>query len=174
MENNLNRNIVFIGLPGCGKTSIGRIVAQRLLLPFYDVDEYIEKKEGKKITELFQSGEDCFRKLESEAIKEISETCPSVISTGGGSVKVPSNMKALKKNSIIFFINRPMENIIKNIDVSCRPLLAGDKKRLYMLYEERYDLYKKYCDIEVINDIDLQGVVDRIINFSKQYQLNQI
>lgn len=162
-KTNINKNIVFIGLPGCGKTSIGKIIAKRLLLPFYDVDEYIEEKEEKLVKEIFIQGEDYFRKLESQAIKEISENCPSVISTGGGSVKVPYNMETLQKNSMVFFINRPLENIIQDIDISTRPLLADDVTKLYNLYEERYHLYKKYCDIEVLNDIDFQSVVDKII-----------
>jgi shikimate kinase len=160
---NINKNIVFIGLSGSGKTSIGKIVAERLLLPFYDVDQYIERKEEKQIKEIFLQGEDYFRKLESKAIKEICENCPLVISTGGGSVKLPNNMETLHENSVIFFINRPLENIIRDIDISTRPLLSGDITKLHKLYEERYDLYKKYCDIEVLNDIDFQGVVDRII-----------
>lgn len=165
MKSNLkiNKNIVFIGMPGCGKTSIGREVAKKLSLSFYDIDEYIEKKTGKLIKEIFLDGEAYFRKLESEAIKEISENCPSVISTGGGSVKVPENMKALQKHSIIIFINRPIEKIIENIDISTRPLLADDINRLYKLYEERYNLYKSYCNIEVLNDIDLESVIDKIV-----------
>lgn len=165
MKSNLkiNKNIVFIGMPGCGKTCIGREVAKRLSLSFYDVDEYIENKSGKLIKDIFLDGEDSFRKLESEAIKDISENCPSVISTGGGSVKLPENMKALQKNSIIIFINRPVEKIIEDIDISTRPLLTDDIKRLYKLYEERYNLYKSYCKIEVLNDMPLESVIDKII-----------
>jgi len=160
---NINKNIVLIGLPGCGKTCIGRMVAERLLLAFYDVDEFIEKKEGKLIKDIFLSGEDYFRNLESHAIEEISKKCPLVISTGGGAVKVPYNMEILQKNSIIFFINRPIENITQDIVISRRPLLAGDITNIYKLYEERYPLYKKYSDIEVINDKDLVNVVNKII-----------
>ncbi|TDT51374.1 shikimate kinase [Fonticella tunisiensis] len=160
-----NKNIVFIGMPGCGKSSIGKIVAERLKLPFYDVDEYIEKKAGKTIKEIFQHGEEHFRRIESEAIREISQNRPSVISTGGGAVKVPLNMKILRENSVIFFINRPIEKILQDIDISVRPLLAGDASKIYELYQERYPLYKKYCDIEVMNDREFQDVVNKIIRF---------
>lgn len=165
MKSNLkiNKNIVFIGMPGCGKTSIGREVAKRLSLSFYDIDDYIEKKTGKLIKEIFLDGEAYFRKLESEVIKEISENCPSVISTGGGSVKVSENMKVLQKHSIIIFINRPIEKIIEDINISTRPLLADDINHLYKLYEERYNLYKGYCDIEVLNDTDFKRVIDKIM-----------
>lgn len=161
---NLNKNIIFIGLPGCGKTSIGRLVAERLMLPFYDVDQYIEKKEGHLIKEIFMKGESYFRKLESQAIWEISKNCPSVISTGGGSVKIPGNMEVLQKNSIIIFINRPLENIIQDIDILSRPLLAGDIMKIYNLFEERYPLYKKYSNMEVLNNVDLEGVVNKVLN----------
>lgn len=163
----INKNIVFIGLPGSGKTSIGKLVSERLLLPFYDVDAYIEKKEGRLIREIFLQGEDYFRTLESQAIKEISELCPSVISTGGGSVKIPSNMEILQKNSTIFYINRPIENIIQDIDISSRPLLAEGIQKLYRLYEERYPLYKKYSDMEVLNDATFQEVVANIVELIK-------
>lgn len=164
---NTNKNIVFIGLPGCGKTSIGKEVADKLCLPFYDVDEYIEKKEGKLINNIFRQGEHFFRVLESKAIEEISKKCPSIISTGGGAVKISSNMEMLQKNSTIIFINRPVENIIKDIDISTRPLLKGDVIKIHNLYKERYHLYKKYSDIEVVNDVDFQEVVNRIVNIFK-------
>jgi shikimate kinase len=160
---NIDKNIVFIGISGCGKTTIGKKVAEKLSLPFYDVDEYVEKKAGKLIKEIFLQGEDYFRKLESQAINELSKNCPCVISTGGGAVKVSSNMETLKKNSIIFFINRPIENILQDIDISIRPLLTGDVTKLYNLYEERYPLYKKYSDIEVLNDIEVQELEGKII-----------
>ncbi|MFL0269715.1 shikimate kinase [Candidatus Clostridium radicumherbarum] len=160
---NFNKNIVLIGLSGCGKTSIGKMIAEKLLLPFYDVDEYIEKKENKLIKDIFLLGEVYFRKLETTAIEEISKKCPIVISTGGGVVKVLSNMETLQKNSIIFFINRPIENIIQDIDISNRPLLSGDVSKIYKLYEERYDLYKKNSNFEVLNDKNLEDVVNKII-----------
>ncbi|QCX34710.1 shikimate kinase [Caloramator sp. E03] len=161
---NINKNIVFIGMPGAGKTSVGKAVSQRLQLPFYDVDTYIENKEGQLIKDIFQQyGEEHFRRLESEAIIEVSKNCPSIISTGGGTVKISSNMEVLKSNSIIIFLNRPIENIIKDIDISVRPLLAGDVSKIYNLFKERYPLYKKYCDIEIINDMDFNSLIDEII-----------
>lgn len=160
---NFNKNIVLIGLSGCGKTTIGKIIAERLSLPFYDVDEYIENKENKLIKDIFLLGEGYFRKLETIAIGEINKKCPIVISTGGGAVKSSCNMEILQNNSIIFFINRPIENIVKDIDISCRPLLADDISKIYKLYEERYNLYKKYSNFEVLNDKNIDDVVNKII-----------
>lgn len=168
----MNKNIVFIGLSGSGKTSVGKAVAEKLSLPFYDVDEYIEKKSGKLIKEIFQNGEDFFRKLESNAIKEINKNNAVVISTGGGAVKVPSNMEVLRKNSIIFFINRPIENIIRDIDTSTRPLLKEGASKLYNLYEERYPLYKRYSNIEVINNSTFEEAVNNIVKIIEELAEN--
>ncbi|ERI89525.1 shikimate kinase [Clostridiales bacterium oral taxon 876 str. F0540] len=160
---NMKKNIALIGMPGSGKTSIGREIAKILSLPFYDIDEYIENKEKETVSQIFLKGENYFRKLESEAVEAVSKNCPSIISTGGGSVKVSSNMEVLKRTSIIVFINRPLENIINDIDISGRPLLADGASRLYKLYEERYHLYKKYSDIEILNDQDFNITVNKVI-----------
>jgi shikimate kinase len=163
----IHKNIVFIGMPGCGKTTIGKLVAERLLLPFCDVDEYIEKTEGKSIKDIFINGEAYFRKIESEAIKEISKISPLVISTGGGCVKISQNIEVFRSNSIIIFLNRPIENIVSDIDISGRPLLVNATANIYKLYKERYPLYKKYCDYEIHNDRSLSVVVDEVIKCIK-------
>ncbi|WP_286207990.1 shikimate kinase [Clostridium caldaquaticum] len=170
----MNKNIVFIGMPGSGKTTMGKAVSERLGLTFYDVDEYIIKKEGCSIKDIFKHGEDHFRKIESEAIKELAENYPCVISTGGGAVKIPSNMEVLHKNSVIIFINRPVEKILGDIDASTRPLLSGDVSRIHNLFKERYPLYKKYCDIEVMNDKSFDEVVDNVIQCIEQQELVSI
>lgn len=170
----MDKNIVFIGMPGSGKTTTGKAIAKKLNLSFYDIDECIENREGMSIKEIFVNGEDYFRNVEAEVIKETSMLCPCIISTGGGSVKVPSNMENLKKNSIIFFINRPIENIIKDIDITTRPLLAGDISKTYNLYKERYPLYKKYCNIEVMNDTSLEEFIERVYNHIKNETVSKL
>lgn len=159
----IDKNIVFIGMPGCGKTAFGKTVSQMLGLDFYDVDAYVEKKAGITINEIFNEGEDYFRGLESQAVEEITQRCPCVISTGGGIVKVARNIEIIRKSSIVVFINRPVENIIKDIDISTRPLLKDGREVLYKLYNERYPLYKNCCDIEVINEGEFASVAEEII-----------
>lgn len=159
----INKNIVLIGMPGCGKTSIGNILAEKLGMEFIDIDKYIEEKEERSITEIFNYGEDYFRKIESKAVKELSGKLSTVISTGGGVVKSYSNIEMLNKNGIIIFINRPIEDIISDVDISSRPLLKEGKEKIYNLFKQRYSLYKKYCNCEIINDIELNEVVNRII-----------
>lgn len=160
---NTNKNIVIIGMPGCGKTTIGSMLAKKVNMNFIDIDIYIEEKEERSISELFSHGEEYFRKIESSVVEEVSNNISTVIATGGGVIKSYSNIKELNENGIIIFINRSVEDIVSDIDISSRPLLKDKKEKIYTLFEERYALYKKYCDYEIINDVKLDEVVDRII-----------
>ncbi|MGY0374166.1 shikimate kinase [Clostridium sp. JNZ J1-5] len=159
----LNKNVVLIGMPGCGKTTIGRELAKKLNIPFCDLDEYIVDTEGKSIPEIFENGEEYFREIETKAVEKVCETHPKVISTGGGVVKKAINIELLKKDGIIIFINRSLEDIAEDVDVKSRPLLRDGKDKLYELYKERYSLYKKYCDYQVENK-NLEECIKKIIS----------
>ncbi len=160
----MNKNIVLIGMPGSGKTTIGKEVAKRLQIPFIDMDEMIEKKEGKVISEIFDYGEEHFRNLETNCAKELSNRKLCVISTGGGIVKRKENIELLKINSIIVFINRSPEKIVSDVDIQKRPLLKNGIENVYKIYNERIDLYKKYCDLEILNDDTIESAVNKIVN----------
>lgn len=161
------KNIVLIGMPGCGKTTIGKLLSDQLNMKYCGIDEYIEKSTGKTIPEIFKNGEERFRRIEREAVKEISKEENTVIATGGGVIKYIENIDNLRKNGIIVYINRPLENIMEDIDIDNRPLIKDKKEKLYTLYEERYLLYKEYCDYEVMNTGSLQEVTRKIIKIIK-------
>ena len=162
-------NIALIGMPGAGKTTIGKILADKLKFEFYDNDEEIEKYANKNIKQIFQEdGEERFRQIESERIKELSKKDLSVISLGGGVVLKKENIDNLKSNSKIIFINRPIENIINDIEIDERPLLKNGKEKIYSLYNNRIELYKKYADIEIMNNRGIEEVVNEIINRVKK------
>ncbi|MBC2582010.1 shikimate kinase [Clostridium sp. DJ247] len=158
-----DKNIVLIGMPGCGKSTIGKELAEKLEIRFVDVDKFIEEKNDKTIPQLFEQGEQYFRKLESEAIYEVSREKRVVLSTGGGVVKNSINIEMLKTNGIIIFIDRPVEKIVEDVSIADRPLLKQGANKLYELYNERYELYKKYCNFRIVNDGEMEETLEKIM-----------
>lgn len=159
-----NKNIVLIGMPGSGKTEVGKLLAKALDREFCDIDDYIEDTENKKISDIFKAGENAFRKIEMNAVDLVSKREGIIVSTGGGVVKFSQNIDKLRKKGIIIFIDRPLEDIVSDVNISARPLLKDGPERLYSLYSERYTLYKKYADYIVSNASTLENLVEEIIN----------
>jgi shikimate kinase len=159
----MGRNIVLIGMPGAGKTTIGKMLYEKLDLKFVDVDEFIVEESGKTIPELFDVSESHFRDVESRAVKKLSMGNSSIIATGGGVIKKKENIEELKKQGIIVFIDRPLKNIAGDVEISKRPLLKDGVQKLYDLYDERYELYKKHSDFHIMNDCEIEDVANKII-----------
>lgn len=160
----MKNKVVIIGMPGSGKTTIGKILGKELSLEFYDMDEYIQKTTSKSIIELFENGEEYFRDIESNVCRELSQKENVLISTGGGVIKRKENIDAFKENALIIFLDRPVEKILEDVDVSKRPLLKDGKEKIINLYKERYELYKKYADEIVVNDKDMRHVIESLKN----------
>ena len=159
------KSIALIGMPGCGKTTIGKLLAEKLDFSFIDMDTFIEESFRTTIKELFSVSEEHFRDCESKVCETLSSRERAVISTGGGVIKRENNILNLKKNCIVVFIDRSVDDILSDIDFCSRPLLAKDhKENLMRLYSERYNLYKKYCDLLVKNNVPLEELVDVIIS----------
>ena len=134
--------------------------------PLLDTDKYLEEKENRIISDIFSNeGEEYFRNLETKYLKELSEKEGLIISTGGGAVKKKENIDILKKNGIVIFLNREINDISKE-NHKHRPLLQ-DINNIQKLYDERIDLYKKYSDIIIKNNDDMSIIVDRIITALK-------
>ncbi len=132
-------NIVLVGMPSSGKSTIGKLLAEELGREFIDTDEIIKSENG-DITAFFkEKGESGFRDIESEVIKRVSAMQGKVIATGGGSVLRRENVDFLKMNSKIYFLDRPLENLVATAD---RPL-SCDRETLEKRYKERYGIY---CD----------------------------
>ncbi len=147
---------------GCGKSTIGKLLAQKLDYNFIDCDTYLEQKYEKTIDECFKISESYFRELESNCLEELTKGKSQIISTGGGVVTVEKNLEYLK-DDLVIFINRPLELILSDVDTATRPLLKDGKEKLIGIYDERINLYKKFCDFEIINDVDLDTIVDLIL-----------
>lgn len=162
------KNIVLIGISGCGKTSVGQMLAKKLNYEFIDTDEVVESF-GMTIEELFESGEQSFRLIETLAVKQVSGYENAVISTGGGVVTVDENMDYLSKNSVIVFIVRDINRIKKTLEKqrNVRPLLKDDDS-LDKLYAKRLPLYEKYADFIVENNESIYKTCDEIISKIKE------
>ena len=142
-------NIVLIGMPSCGKTTVGRIVAERTGRELYDLDEEIVKSEKRTIPEIFsESGEKIFRDIESRVLDEkLSALSGAVIATGGGAVLRGENVSRLKKNGRLYFLDRPIELLIPTPD---RPT-ALTREAIEKRYAERLPIYKGAADERVIS-----------------------
>ena len=100
------KNIVLIGIMGCGKTTISKLLAEKLHRPVIDIDEYIVEKYNQSINEMFAISEDYFRQNETACCKDLADIQDHIISTGGGVILKKENIDYLKKNGIVFYIDR--------------------------------------------------------------------
>ena len=150
------QNIVLIGMPGSGKSTIGKTLAQRLDRPFYDTDELIRKSAGSEISDIFKTkGESVFRDMETEIIQELSAKSGCVIATGGGAVLRRQNTDLLKMNGMIFFLDRSPSLLVPTAD---RPL-ALNADAIMERYKERYGIYTSAADHVIENNASAQDAV---------------
>lgn len=162
------KNIVLIGMPGCGKSTFGKRLAKRLGRKFYDADEVLEQREQRTIKDFFAESEDAFRAAETRTLAFLAELEDAVIATGGGAVKRSENMELMKHKGVVVFLDRKPEQILGNIEGDARPLLAADKQRIFKLYEERIDLYRKYADKIITNSGDFGRTLVALEAYAKQ------
>ena len=139
-------NIVLTGMPGCGKSTVGRRLSKLLDRPLLELDQLIEQKSGMHPSEIIRTqGEAAFRDLESEIVAEAAQETGCIISTGGGVILREENMRRLRANGRIYFINRPLRYILPTDD---RPLSA-DRESLEKRFEERYPIYQATADVVI-------------------------
>ena len=151
------KNIILVGMPGCGKSTAGHALAEALGREFIDADEYITAREQITIPEIFErSGEEGFRKCETEALGEVCKKSSCVIATGGGCVTREENYPLLHQNGTIVWIKRD----ICALPTDGRPLSQSGK--LEAMYETRRPMYESFCDICIENDSDIDTLVSRV------------
>lgn len=152
-------NIVLVGMPGAGKTTVGKILAQKLGRDFIDTDEVIARG-GKTPAEIIkEKGEDAFRDTEERAVAELCRESAKIIATGGGAVLRSENIRRMKQNGCTVFLDRPLASIAPTPD---RPLTL-DRDALLRRYLERIDLYRGCADVTVEVSGTPESVADRII-----------
>ncbi|MDR2356710.1 MAG: shikimate kinase [Oscillospiraceae bacterium] len=155
------KNIVFIGMPGCGKTDVAREVAARLGRKCYDSDAEIELSEGLRIPEIFERfGEEYFRRVETDTLLELSSRSGVVISAGGGSVV--RNAGLLRHNAVVVYLERPLESIAATMAPGTRPLLK-EPGSLRELYAKRRVLYENTCDFKIDNSGSIENAVEEVL-----------
>lgn len=153
-------NIVLIGMPSAGKTTIGKMLENRMQKDFIDLDDIIIEKAGKSIPEIFEeSGEAGFRAIETEAAIEVSKLNNKIIATGGGTIKHKVNMDYLRQNGITIFIDRDVDKLISS-DPN-RPL-SKSTDALEKMHAERLPLYQKYAAYVAVNNSDIESTVTEI------------
>lgn len=137
-------NIILIGMPSSGKTTMGKMLADKLNRKFFDIDKLIEE-EGKTIPEIFEEkGEEYFRDLESKVLEDISKENGLVIASGGGSPIRKENRDYILQNSLVIYLKRDLENL----ETSGRPL-SKNLENLKKLYNERKEIYEDLAQIEI-------------------------
>lgn len=145
------KNIVLIGMPGAGKSTLGVILAKTLNMPFLDTDLIIQQKENKLLQEIISSkGIDEFLSIEEKVILDLN-TKRSVIATGGSVVFKKEAMKHLKENGLIIYLKLPYKEIEKRIhNITTRGIVMKEGKTLLQVYDERVPLYEKYADNTIL------------------------
>jgi shikimate kinase len=155
-------NIILCGFMGCGKSTIGRILSKRAGLEFVDMDLYIQDKAGMTVSEIFEKyGEERFRKMETEACRELAERENLVIAAGGGTLAFQRNIDILKSSGKIIFIDVSYENLcIRLRRDTRRPLLQVENRdeRIKELLEKRLPIYRGAASV-IMNGNFTSGVV---------------
>ena len=165
------KNIYLTGFSGSGKTSIGKLLAEKFGYLYFDTDKLIEERENLSINNIFQNkGEEYFRNVEGEVLEKISKIKNAVISCGGGTLLNENSIELAKKTGYIIWLHSPLEVCLDRIDKKEKPMLKSKSiQEIENLYNERKFLYCKSSDLLVANSGSTNKVVDDII-----YEVNSI
>lgn len=149
-------NVILVGMPGCGKSTVGKLVAEALNRPFFDADEEICKATGRTPSEIItEDGERAFRLVETEVLVNLCKESGTVIATGGGAVTIPENKDIIRQNSAVVFLERDITILPKD----GRPLSTD----LKAMYEKRLPMYKSFAHKAVDGNGDAKSVADRVL-----------
>ena len=159
-------SIFLIGLPGCGKSTLGAALAGRLHMPFCDMDDWVERQSGRTIAQLFRQGEEVFRDWESRAVAALSGR-ELVVACGGGVILRPGNRALLRAGGRVVWIDRPLEKILSDIDISLRPLLAQGRQALPALDAARRPLYEQTAHVRFVNEGDIEAALNALCQLLK-------
>lgn len=162
--------IFLVGMPGCGKSSLGQKLSRKIEVPFFDMDDVLEEKAGKKITEIFNiDGEDFFRKLEQEVLAEYCSSADDtfIVATGGGTPCFYDNMESMNLAGVTIYLKVPINTITERLESqkSVRPLLQGIENlevHLENLLEKRSQWYEQ-SKLILDSDYTSDGLLNLIL-----------
>lgn len=144
------KNIVIIGMMGCGKSTCGRLLSQQTGMPLVDTDLVIAQRTGMTPSEIFAAcGETYFRDLETELCRELSGQSGLIIATGGGLPLREENRRLLRENGMVVFLNRPVEDIFRPEKLRDRPLAQMGREDFLRRFEQRAPIYREMAHYEV-------------------------
>ena len=176
----MGKTIVICGFMGSGKTTVGRLLAKKLLARFIDTDEYIEQEQKMSIPSIFEKkGESYFRALEHMTLQQATESpgpLLTVVASGGGMFTDPDNARILKEqNCIVVYLSTDFEICYERIRQSNRPLvIQNTKEQLRALYEQRHQIYSKICTTQMYNHQKPEIVVDNIISIINPLSIQKL
>lgn len=153
-------NLVLVGMPACGKTTVGRLLSEATGREFADSDRSFEERQGRPIADYFRTeGESAFRREESRILKELSDSGGRIIATGGGAILREENRRCLKRNGLLIYLERPLEELLCTSD---RPL-SKSPEALEKMYRERKPLYEGAADLRIPVGETPEQTVKRIL-----------
>lgn len=171
----LDRHIFIIGMPGCGKSSLGRKVASTMGLNYVDTDARIEQAAGCPVTQIFEKyGEQAFRAAETNVLIQLTREPGSLVSTGGGMIMRETNREIMRNHGIILLVDRPLEEILSDIKLNRRPMLAAKGlPEVERLYHERIETYRAAADVVLDNShgyyaglAGMEKIIRRLFNLN--------
>ncbi len=161
------QNIILTGFMGTGKTTLGRLLAEKIGYRFVDTDAQIEKQTGKSISEIFATqGEATFRQFETNLVKKLAEESGLIIATGGGLVLNPDNVTELKRSGQIFCLTASPKEILQRVNRqgNTRPLLQEDDplQKIVTLLQQRDPIYQQFSQIST-SGMTTEKLVEKIL-----------
>ena len=157
-------NVVLIGMPACGKSVTGVVLAKTLQKGFVDTDLLIQEREHRSLQTIINSeGMEYFKKIEEEVLQELEET-DAVVSTGGSAVYYPAAMEHLKESGIIVYLKVSLETVEKRLNnITTRGVAMEKGDTIAELYRQRIPLYEAYADIIIeADELEVEGTVEKI------------
>ena len=158
------KNIVLIGMMGCGKSTCGKLLAETLGREFVDTDAFIETREGRSIPDIFAAdGEEFFRALEQEAARELAEREGLVIACGGGLPMWDAAMEPLASSGFVIFLDREPEDILAHVSMAGRPLGQQGEAAFLARYAQREPAYRRWANLTVPSQATPQETTQLIL-----------